>query len=82
MDLFKKRKIQKWFRARWKWILSGSAFLITGLIVMLVGMHITGWNFIKWLQSSYAIGAFVCVIGGIFLFTIGCLIRKNIELME
>lgn len=82
MNYEKKRKIKKWFKARWKFLLGSGIFLAVGVVVMLVGFSVTGWSLIKWLQSPFATTTIIFVIGGVFLLLMAFLIKKNADYMK
>lgn len=82
MNYEKKRKIKKWFKARWKFLLGSGIFLAVGVVVMLVGFSVTGWSLIKWLQSPFATTTIIFVIGGVFLLSMAFLIKKNADYMK
>lgn len=82
MNYEKKRKIKKWFKARWKFLLGSGIFLTVGAVVMLVGFSMTGWSLIKWLQSPFATTTIIFVIGGVFLLSMAFLIKKNADYMK
>ena len=77
-----KRTIKKWFKEKWKWLLGSGIFLTIGLVVMLVGMQISGWSIIKWLQSPWAVTTFIFLVGGAFLLIMAFLIKKQVEIMK
>ena len=77
-----KRKIKKFFKEKWKFLLGSGIFLTIGLIVMIVGMYITGWNIMKWLKSPWATTTFIFLLGGIFLLTFAFLFKKQMEIMK
>lgn len=77
-----KKKIKKWFKDRWKHVLSGAIFLITGLIVMLIGFHMSGWSIIEWLHSPWAITTFVFLIGGIFIWIMAFFLKKQADIYK
>ena len=82
MEYSTKRKIQKWFKQRWKMLLGSGIFLLTGGIVMLVGFSVTGWSLIKWLQSPWAMTTIIFVIAGLFIFIMALLIKKQQDLLK
>jgi hypothetical protein len=82
MNYEKKRKIKKWFKARWKFLLGSGIFLAVGVVVMLVGFSVTGWSIVKWLHSPFATTTIISVIGGVFLLSMAFLIKKNADYMK
>jgi hypothetical protein len=46
-------------------------FLLVGIVAMLIGFSMTGWSIVDWLQSPYALTAFVILgLGSLFVFVI------------
>lgn len=74
-----KKKIKKFFKTKWKILLGSGIFLTSGLVVMLVGMAISGWSIIDWLKSRYAITSIAFIIVGAFLLLLAFLIKKQME---
>lgn len=59
MDYYKKQRIKEKFR-RHKGIIIGTiAFGLAGLVVMLVGFYVGGWNIIQWLTGPLGISFFI-----------------------
>ena len=81
MEFNTKRKIKKWFKEKWKWLLGSGIFLTVGLVVMLVGFSVTGWSIIKWLQSPFATTTIIFIIFGAFLLIMAFLFKKQTERM-
>ena len=77
-----KRKIKKWFKEKWKWVLGSGIFLTAGLVVMLIGFSMSGWSFIKWLQSPFCTTTIVCVLIGAFLLILAFAIKKQVEIFN
>lgn len=82
MDYNTKRKIQKWFQEKWKWILGSGIFLLAGITVMLIGFSVSGWSIVKWLQSPYAVTTIIFLIIGTFLLIMAFLIKKQHDIMK
>lgn len=82
MEYEKKRKLKLWFKARWKFLVGTGSFLLAGLIVMLVGMQVSGWSIIKWLQSRWCVMTIVCVVLGAFVFAMMFVMKKNADLTK
>ena len=79
MDYNTKRKIKQFFKEKWKWLVSSAAFLTAGLVIMLIGMKVSGWSIIKWLQSPFATTSIIFIVGGVFLLVMAFLIKKQLE---
>jgi len=77
-----KRKIKKWFKSKWKWILGSGIFLTIGLTVMMIGFSVTGWSLIKWLQSPFATTTIIFVLGGLFFLVMAFVFKKQMEILK
>ena len=77
-----KKKIKKFFKAKWKWILGRAIFLTAGLVVMLIGFSMSGWSLIRWLQSPFATTTIICVLAGLFFLVLAFVLKKQVELMK
>jgi hypothetical protein len=82
MQFNTKRKIKKWFKEKWKWLLGSGIFLTAGLVVMLVGFSMTGWSIIEWLKSPFCTTTIVCVLIGAFLLILAFAIKKQVEIFN
>lgn len=82
MNFNTKRKIQKWFKAKWKFLLGSGIFLTVGLVVMLVGFSVTGWSIIKWLQSPFATTTIIFVLAGAIFLVLAFVIKKQVEILK
>lgn len=82
MNFNTKRKIKKFFKEKWKFLLGSGIFLTIGLVVMLVGFSVTGWSLIKWLRSPFATTTIIFVIIGLFLFTLALVWKKQVEILK
>ena len=82
MNYNTKRKIKKWFKERWKWLLGSGIFLTIGLVVMLVGFSVTGWSLIEWLKSPFAVTTIIFILGGAFLLVLAFAIKKQVEILQ
>ena len=82
MEYEKKRKLKLWFKARWKFLVGTGAFLLTGLIVMLIGFSVSGWSIIAWLQSRWCVMTIICVVLGASVFGMMFVAKKNADLTK
>ena len=82
MNFTTKRKIRKFFQAKWKWLLGSAIFLTIGLVVMLVGFSLSGWSIIAWLKSPWAVTTIIFIVGGLFLLVMAFLLKKQVELLQ
>lgn len=82
MQFDTKRKIKKWFKEKWKWLLGSGIFLTVGLVVMLIGFSMTGWSIIEWLKSPFCTTTIVFVLIGAFLLILAFAIKKQAEIFN
>lgn len=66
MDYYKKRAIKNKLIKHRKAIIGTGAFLLTGLVVMIVGFAISGWSIVKWFKD-YGITFTVCFAAGLII---------------
>lgn len=62
----KKELAKRFFKKHKGWIFGTGLFLLSGIVLMLVGFGICGWNIIEWLQTPYAVTFFVLLGLGLF----------------
>ena len=65
MNFYKKRRIKEYFKKYIGVIVGTGAFLLFGLVVMLVGFYMAGWSIVDWLQSKWATTFFIMLIFGL-----------------
>lgn len=82
MEYEKKRKLRLWFKARWKFLLGTGIFLLAGLVMLLVGMEVSGWSIISWLQSRWCVMTIVFVVAGASIFGMMFILKKNVDLTK
>lgn len=82
MNFYRKNKIKKFFKEKWKWFLGTGLFLIVGGTVALIGFSVTGWSIMKWLQSPFATTTFICVGLGLFCAVIIAILYKKFEMLK
>lgn len=59
MNFYQKRRIKEYFKKHIGVIIGTGTFLLTALVVMLVGFSLTGWSIVQWLQSKWAATFFI-----------------------
>lgn len=67
MKSYKKKKIKALIKDKWGWFLASGIFLIIGTVAMISGAIMTGFDFIKWLQTPYALTFFVLLALGVLV---------------
>lgn len=82
MEFQKKRKIRKWLKEKWGWLLGTGLFLGAGIILLLVGFYLTGWSIIDWLKSPYATTFFILFAIGVYLIIVLVIKSKQSHLGE
>lgn len=66
MDYYKKQRIREKFRQS-RWIIIGTgSFGLAGLIVMLVGFYVGGWDIWQWITGPLGTSFFIMI--GFFIF--------------
>lgn len=77
-----KRKIKKWFKEKWKFLLGSGIFLTIGLAVMLIGFSVTGWSLIEWLHSPWCVTTIIFLLTGITFLTFAFFFKKQLEIFK
>lgn len=62
----KKAQIKAFLKKKKGVIIGTGSFLIIGLVLLLVGFSLTGWSFIEWLQTPYALSFFLVLCMGLY----------------
>lgn len=65
MKSLTKKKIKTLFKKKLGWIIGSGLFLIAGIVLLFVGFSITGWDFVKWLDSPYATTTIILLVLGV-----------------
>jgi uncharacterized membrane protein len=65
MKSLTKKKIKTFFKKKLGWIIGSGVFLIAGIVLLFVGFSITGWDFVKWLNSPYATTTIILLVLGV-----------------
>lgn len=65
MKSLTKKKIKALFKKRLGWLIGSGVFLIAGIVLLFVGFSITGWDFVKWLNSPYATTTIILLVLGV-----------------
>ena len=65
MKSLTKKKIKTLFKKRLGWLIGSGVFLIVGIVLLFVGFSITGWDFVKWLNSPYATTTIILLVLGV-----------------
>lgn len=78
----KKRKLKEVFKKKKAWILTTGIFLLVGIIAIIVGLVISGFDLIRWLQSPYAVTLYIFLALGIFAIVVLVIYYKKSHLGE
>lgn len=81
MKSLTKKKIKTFFKKRLGWIIGSGVFLIAGIVLLFVGFSITGWDFVKWINSPYATTTIILLILGLASIFILVLVVIQIKIM-
>jgi len=65
MKALTKKKLKEQVKKKLPWIIGSGVFLISGIALLFVGFSLTGWNFVKWLNSPYATTTIVLLVLGL-----------------
>lgn len=65
MKSLTKKKIKALLKKRLGWLIGSGVFLIAGIVLLFVGFSITGWDFVKWLNSPYATTTIILLVLGV-----------------
>lgn len=65
MKSLAKKKIKTLLKKRLGWLIGSGVFLIAGIVLLFVGFSITGWDFVKWLNSPYATTTIILLVLGV-----------------
>lgn len=77
----KSKKIKKFFKDHKKLIIGTSAFILLGLVGLLIGFEMTNdWHAIRnWLSSPYATTFIICVVLGIIALVVLVITFNNMK---
>lgn len=81
MKSLAKKKIKTFFKKKLGWIIGSGVFLIAGIVLLFVGFSITGWDFVKWINSPYATTTLILLILGIACIVILTLVFIQIKMI-
>lgn len=65
MKALTKKKLKEQVKKKLPWIIGSGVFLIAGIVLLFVGFSLTGWNFVKWLNSPYATTTIILLVLGL-----------------
>lgn len=61
----KKRKFKELFKRKKAWMMTSGVFVIFGIIALTIGLIITGFDLIQWLQSPHAVTLYIFITLGV-----------------
>ena len=50
MKALTKKKFKEQLKKKLPWVIGSGVFLVAGVVLLIVGFSLTGWNFIEWLK--------------------------------
>lgn len=62
-----KYKFKKFIKEKKGFVIGIGSFLLVGLIALFIGLGMSGWSLVKWLQSPYATTFFIMLACGLVL---------------
>ena len=65
MKSLAKKKIKTFFKKKLGWIIGSGIFLVLGIVVFFVGLSVTGWDFVKWINGPYATTTIILLVLGV-----------------
>ena len=81
MKALTKKKLKEQIKKKLPWIIGSGIFLVGGIVLLFVGFSLTGWNFVKWLESPYATTTIILLILGLASGIILVLVLFQVKLM-
>lgn len=78
----KKHKLKEAFKKKKAWILTTGIFLLVGIIAVIIGLVISGFDLIRWLQSPYAVTLYIFLALGVFGIIVVIICYKKSHLGE
>ena len=66
MNFYQQKKLKDFAKEKWHWFLGSGIFLIITTVITIVGFTISGWNFMVWIHSKWAVTTFICATGLIY----------------
>ena len=65
MKALTKKKFKEQLKKKLPWVIGSGVFLVAGVVLLIVGFSLTGWNFIKWLEGPYATTTIILLVLGL-----------------
>ena len=81
MKSLAKKKIKTFFKKKLGWIIGSGVFLVLGIVVFFVGLSVTGWDFVKWINGPYATTTLILLILGIACIVILTLVFIQVKMI-
>ncbi len=76
----KKNKLKESLKKKKAWLMTTGGFLLVGIIALIVGMVITGFDLIRWLQSPQAVTVYIFLTLGILGIVLITILHKRSHL--
>lgn len=81
MKSLAKKRIKTFFKKKLGWIIGSGVFLVLGIVVFFIGLSVTGWDFVKWINSPYATTTLILLILGIACIVILTLVFIQVKML-
>jgi uncharacterized membrane protein len=81
MKALTKKKFKEQLKKKLPWIIGSGVFLVSGVVLLIVGFSLTGWNFIKWLEGPYATTTIILLVLGLASAIILTLVIVQVKLL-
>lgn len=81
MKALTKKKLKEQLKKKLPWIIGSGVFLVAGVVLLIVGFSLTGWNFVKWLNGPYATTTIILLVLGLASAVILTLVMVQIKLL-
>lgn len=79
MDYFKKKKIKAFIKENKAKLIGTGIFLGVGATALIIGMYMSGWSFVKWINSGFGMTTLICIVLGLFVLIMWWLFVKNLK---
>lgn len=81
MKALTKKKIKEQLKKKLPWIIGSGVFLVAGVVLLIVGFSLTGWNFLEWLEGPYATTTIILLVLGLASAIILTLVMVQVKLL-
>lgn len=81
MKALTKKKLKEQLKKKLPWIIGSGVFLVAGVVLLIVGFSLTGWNFLEWLEGPYATTTIILLVLGLASAIILTLVMVQVKLL-